>query len=68
MEPVLLLGRQRFANVDIRIRARGGGHVSQIYAIRQAIAKALIAFYQKCERRRSRGGPESRSSVARRGG
>ena len=30
-EPVLLLGKQRFANVDIRIRAQGGGHVSQIY-------------------------------------
>lgn len=30
-EPVLLLGRARFANLDIRIRARGGGQVSQIY-------------------------------------
>lgn len=49
LEPVLLLGKQRFANVDIRIRVKGGGHVSQIYAIRQAIAKALVAFYQKCE-------------------
>lgn len=47
-EPVLLLGKQRFQAVDIRIRAQGGGHVSQIYAIRQAIAKGLVAFYQKC--------------------
>ena len=47
-EPILLLGKQRFSNVDIRIRVKGGGHVSQIYAIRQAIAKALVAFYQKC--------------------
>ena len=46
-EPVLLLGRHRFAGVDIRIRVRGGGHTSQIYAIRQAIAKALVSFYQK---------------------
>eukprot|EP00899_Mesostigma_viride_P003362 jgi/Mesvir1/13026/Mv26290-RA.2 len=46
-EPILLLGRQRFANVDIRIRVNGGGHVSQIYAMRQAIAKAIVAFYQK---------------------
>ncbi|TYZ57476.1 hypothetical protein PybrP1_005160 [[Pythium] brassicae (nom. inval.)] len=46
-EPVLLLGQQRFANVDIRIRVKGGGHTSQIYAIRQAIAKALVAYYQK---------------------
>merc|ERR1712107_683045 len=36
MEPVLLLGKDRFADIDIRIRVKGGGHVSQIYAIRQA--------------------------------
>jgi hypothetical protein len=48
-EPVLLLGKQRFSNVDIRIRVKGGGQVSQIYAIRQAISKGIVAFYQKCE-------------------
>jgi small subunit ribosomal protein S16e len=47
MEPVLLLGKQRFANVDVRVRVRGGGRVSQAYAVRQAIAKSLVAFYQK---------------------
>merc|ERR1712060_756402 len=46
-EPVLLLGKHRFAGVDMRIRVKGGGHVSQIYAIRQSIAKALVAYYQK---------------------
>merc|ERR1712224_974585 len=46
-EPVLLLGQQRFADVDIRIRVKGGGDVAQIYAIRQAIAKSLVAYYQK---------------------
>lgn len=35
------------SNVDIRIKVSGGGHVSQIYAIRQAIAKALVAYYAK---------------------
>jgi len=35
--------------VDIRVRVSGGGHVAQIYAIRQAISKALVAFYQKCK-------------------
>ena len=30
-EPVLLLGRARFANVDMRVRVKGGGHVSQVY-------------------------------------
>ncbi|XP_067628302.1 small ribosomal subunit protein uS9 [Eurosta solidaginis] len=46
-EPLLLLGKEKFAGVDIRVRVSGGGHVAQIYAIRQAISKALIAFYQK---------------------
>ncbi|MEQ2274819.1 40S ribosomal protein S16 [Xenotaenia resolanae] len=48
LEPVLLLGKERFAGVDIRVRVKGGGHVAQIYAIRQAISKALVAYYQKC--------------------
>lgn len=30
------------ANVDIRVRVTGGGHVSQIYAIRQAISKSIV--------------------------
>ena len=33
--------------VDIRVRVSGGGHTSQVYAIRQAIAKALVAYYAK---------------------
>uniref|UniRef100_A0A8C1HLU7 Small ribosomal subunit protein uS9 n=9 Tax=Cyprinoidei TaxID=30727 RepID=A0A8C1HLU7_CYPCA len=47
LEPLLLLGKERFAGVDIRVRVKGGGHVAQIYAIRQAISKALVAYYQK---------------------
>jgi small subunit ribosomal protein S16e len=35
------------AGVDIRVRVSGGGSTSQIYAIRQAIAKAIVAYYQK---------------------
>merc|ERR1712117_835855 len=46
-EPVLLLGKERFAGVDIRVRVKGGGHVAQIYAIRQAISKAIVSYYQK---------------------
>ncbi len=30
-EPILLLGREKFMGVDIRVRVRGGGSVSQIY-------------------------------------
>ena len=47
LEPILLLGYQRFQQVDIRVRVKGGGYIAQIYAIRQSIAKALVAFYQK---------------------
>ena len=47
MEPVLLLGLKRFQNLDIRIRVRGSGYTSQVYAIRQALSKGVVAFYQK---------------------
>ena len=46
-EPLLIVGLDKFAHLDIRVRVTGGGHVSQLYAIRQAIAKGLIAYYQK---------------------
>jgi small subunit ribosomal protein S16e len=47
LEPILLLGLKRFQSLDIRIRVRGGGYVSQIYAIRQALSKGVVAYYQK---------------------
>jgi len=47
MEPIQLLGKDRFSEVDIRIRVKGGGRISQIYAIRQALSKSLVAYYQK---------------------
>jgi small subunit ribosomal protein S16e len=46
-EPLLIVGLEKFANVDIRVRVTGGGHTSQIYAIRQAISKSIVAYYQK---------------------
>jgi hypothetical protein len=30
-EPILLLGKDRFSAVDIRVRVNGGGHIAQIY-------------------------------------
>lgn len=30
-EPILLVGKERFADVDMRVRVKGGGHVSQVY-------------------------------------
>ena len=46
-EPVLLLGGDVFSEVDIRVRTRGGGHTTNIFAIRQAIARGIVAYYQK---------------------
>lgn len=37
LEPVLLLGKERFAGVDIRVRVKGGGHVAQIYGNHNSI-------------------------------
>ncbi len=46
-EPILLLGLEKFQKLDIRVKVRGGGYVAQIYAIRQAICKGIVAYYQK---------------------
>mmetsp|Transcript_78725 Transcript_78725/g.202805 ORF Transcript_78725/g.202805 Transcript_78725/m.202805 type:complete len:147 (+) Transcript_78725:54-494(+) len=46
-EPLLLLGDKHFGKVDIRLRVKGGGFTSQVYALRQAIAKGIVAYYQK---------------------
>ena len=46
-EPIMILGKDKFANINMRIRVRGGGMTAQVYAIRQAIAKGVVAYYQK---------------------
>ncbi|GAX21754.1 small subunit ribosomal protein S16e [Fistulifera solaris] len=46
-EPVLVVGQDKFSNLDIRIRVKGGGITAQIYAIRQAIAKSVVAYHAK---------------------
>ncbi|KAF8736548.1 hypothetical protein AX14_014382 [Amanita brunnescens Koide BX004] len=46
-EAVLVPGEDYYNVMDIRVRVKGGGHTSQVYAIRQAIAKALVAYYAK---------------------
>mmetsp|Transcript_15651 Transcript_15651/g.27988 ORF Transcript_15651/g.27988 Transcript_15651/m.27988 type:complete len:149 (+) Transcript_15651:69-515(+) len=46
-EPLLLLGKDKWAKLDIRLRVKGGGFTGQIYALRQAVAKGIVAYYQK---------------------
>jgi small subunit ribosomal protein S16e len=59
-EPILLLGVNDFSNLKIRVRVSGGGPTAQLYAARQAVAKAIVAWKQKyvdeeqkCETRRT---------------
>ena len=53
-EPIYLIGGNKFKNLSIRIRVRGGGPSNQIYAVRQALAKSLISYYQKYEDEQSK--------------
>eukprot|EP00828_Plagiopyla_frontata_P028264 TRINITY_DN365_c0_g1_i11.p1 TRINITY_DN365_c0_g1~~TRINITY_DN365_c0_g1_i11.p1 ORF type:complete len:191 (+),score=36.69 TRINITY_DN365_c0_g1_i11:122-694(+) len=46
-EPLLILGADKFKNLAIRVKVRGGGYVAQLYAIRQAICRGLVAYNQK---------------------
>ena len=46
-EPIFLVGGNKFKDLSIRVRVRGGGAMNQVMAVRMAIAKSLLAFYQK---------------------
>ena len=47
MEPVNIVGARRFHRMKIKVTVRGGGPVAQAYAVRQAIAKGIVAYAQK---------------------
>ena len=47
LEPILLLGLDKFAKYDIKMSVRGGGHVSRVFALRIALARAILAYTQK---------------------
>ena len=46
-EPILVLGVDKFKNLNIKVRVSGGGSVAQLYAARTAIAKGIVAWNQK---------------------
>ena len=48
-EPVLIIGGNKFKDINMRVRVKGGGASNQVYAVRQAISKGIIAYYQKYE-------------------
>lgn len=41
------MGNERMGDLDIRIRVKGGGQVSRIYAIRQAISRGILRYLEK---------------------
>ena len=52
-EPILLLGRERFAIMDLRIRVKGGGYTSQIYGVHFVVPLPLPAASRPPSPRRS---------------
>lgn len=42
-----ITGGNPFEGLDIKVKVTGGGQVSQIYAIRQALARAVVAYVGK---------------------
>lgn len=49
-EPILIIGRQRLKNLDIRLRVRGGGNVAQIYGAQPLFSLLLLLFLLHCHR------------------
>mmetsp|Transcript_24253 Transcript_24253/g.54540 ORF Transcript_24253/g.54540 Transcript_24253/m.54540 type:complete len:143 (-) Transcript_24253:714-1142(-) len=46
-EPLFLLKSETLTDIDIKIKVKGGGNVSQIYAIRQAISRGILRYIEK---------------------
>merc|ERR1712230_202431 len=70
-EPLLIVGLDKFAEVDIRVRVTGGGHTSQKYVdeytknqLKQALVQydrtLLVADNRRCEPKKF-GGPGARA-------
>lgn len=45
MEPILLAGEEYISKVDIYVKVKGGGYMSQADASRIAIAKGLVKYF-----------------------
>ena len=46
-EPIALVGGNKFKDMNVKLRVSGGGSSNQVYAVRQALSKGVLAFYQK---------------------
>merc|ERR1711915_881166 len=46
-ELIKIIGDENLENFNVNVHVRGGGSISQVYAVRQAIAKGIVSFYGK---------------------
>ncbi len=44
MEPLLLIGKEIWGQIDIKVTVHGGGVMAQADAVRTAIARAIVAY------------------------
>ncbi|KUO86978.1 MAG: 30S ribosomal protein S9 [Vulcanisaeta sp. MG_3] len=49
MEPLLLAGKSFMSKVDVDATVRGGGFMGQATAVRMAIARGLVEYFQNTE-------------------
>lgn len=45
MEPLLLLSPEYRNSIDIEVSVEGGGVMSQVYAVRIAVARGIVAYF-----------------------
>ncbi|MCD6461131.1 MAG: 30S ribosomal protein S9 [Thermoplasmata archaeon] len=49
MEPLYIAGEKRWGKVDIKVNVRGGGVMGQADAVRTAIARGLVEYFNDSE-------------------
>merc|ERR1712032_842666 len=46
-EPIKICGESLSSQININSKVKGGGQVSRVFAVRQAIAKSIVSFCEK---------------------
>ncbi|MEZ0290193.1 MAG: 30S ribosomal protein S9 [Sulfolobales archaeon] len=49
LEPVLLIGEKLRSLIDIEVSVSGGGYVSQAKAVRTAVARGVLRYFENSE-------------------
>mmetsp|Transcript_15075 Transcript_15075/g.21151 ORF Transcript_15075/g.21151 Transcript_15075/m.21151 type:complete len:140 (+) Transcript_15075:800-1219(+) len=48
LEPLFITNVSKMIPLTIKIYSKGGGQVSRIYAIRQALTRLILTYFSKC--------------------